>query len=350
MPGNKEKSRLLLIGKGGAKEGMGHLVRLSTLVDHLVPCYEVTLLTQEDSYGAFFLKQKGITHHTYHSNNSLFAFLAKTGKYDGIIIDIYRISPAVIRKIACYSDFIINFDDMQRRIHQVADIYGAFLCPQEPYNYQIEKRGAATIISGTDYFPLRSAFQAERQQKKLNPPVRRLGVILGGAPARERLLPLTQLLDSFLDSTIEIEVLTGFTPSESDWQGFSKRVHFIKNVDNMAHLLAGLDLALIAGGFIKFETLCVGTPFGLLSLCAHQETLARKFASRGYGLYLGKLKQVLTSPRSFKIKVKLLLDDETTRRKMYVGGRQLVDGQGSARIVTLIEDFINRTGEKNVHK
>jgi spore coat polysaccharide biosynthesis predicted glycosyltransferase SpsG len=105
----------------------------------------------------------------------------------------------------------------------------------------------------------------------------------------------------------------------------------------MAEFIAGMDLGIIAGGFIKFESMCIGTPFVLISLCAHQEKLAKKFANRGYGIYLGAIKNILAHQDRFKRKIEDFLVNETLRKEMFEKSRQLVDGKGSSRILEMVK-------------
>ncbi|UCH95026.1 MAG: hypothetical protein JSV88_32890 [Candidatus Aminicenantes bacterium] len=342
---NQQKPALLMVGKGGKKEGMGHLVRISALVEVFAPCYEVTLLTMQDRFGDFFFKQKGITCFTYQDNRGLYRFLEEHArhsmdeKYAVIIIDIYRISIDVIKKIENYCHVLVNFDDMQRRVQH--SIKGIFLCPQEPFKREIMNRRRDTVVKGTDYFPLRRIFTRYREKKRFRKDVLDIGIILGGVPSQTHTLKLTQLLDRFLDKKIKLHIVMGFAPGGShfDTTLFSSRVKVVKNVDNMAAFIEKIDAGIIAGGFIKFEMMCIGTPFVLISLADHQHWLARKFAAQGYGVYLGKIKDLLSNPNKFKQEMETFLSDETLRKQMFSNSRQLVDGKGSDRVLEMVNSF-----------
>ena len=343
-----KKFKLLIIGKGGAKEGMGHLVRISTLVEVFAPTYDVSVLVKQDRFGEFFFKQKGISYFTYRDNRGLYRFLEKTGKnekYRAIIIDIYRISIGVIKKIENYCDLLVNFDDMQRRIQH--RVNGVFLCPQEPFNREITSRDKTTVIKGTDYFPLQRVFTQYREEKQFREDVMGIGIILGGVPSKAYTLELTRVMDGFLDKNIHLHVVMGFEPAEIDLELFSSRVHLVKNVDNMAKFITEMDAGIIAGGFIKFEMMCIGTPFLLVSLCDHQQRLARKFAARGYGVYLGEIKDSIANQKKLHRKMESFLANTALREKMFVSSRQLVDGKGSSRIFALVNRLIGNIQPSN---
>lgn len=345
---SQKKPRLLMVGKGGKKEGMGHLVRISTLVEAFAPTYDVSLLVKQDRYGEYFFKQKGISYFTYRDNRGLYRFLEKTGKnekYRAIIIDIYRISIKVIKKIENYCDLLVNFDDMQRRIQH--RLNGVFLCPQELFNREITSKDKTTVIKGTDYFPLQRVFTQYREQKQFREDVAEIGIILGGVPSKAYTFELVRVMDAFLDKNIHLYVVMGFEPSGIDLELSSSRVHLVKNVDNMAEFITKMDAGIIAGGFIKFEMMCIGTPFLLVSLCDHQQRLARKFAAGGYGVYLGDIKDLIANQKKFRRKIESFLANAALREEMFGNSRQLVDGKGSSRIFALVNRLIGNIQPSN---
>jgi spore coat polysaccharide biosynthesis predicted glycosyltransferase SpsG len=334
------RKKVLFIGKGGKKEGMGHLVRISTLVEEFDPHYDITVLVQQDNCGDSFFKHKGIDYFTYKDNRGMYRFLEKSGNYQVIIIDIYRVSIEVIKKIENYCDFLINFDDMQRRVqHQIR---GAFICPQEPYNSEVYRWRTFTRARGADYFPLQKKFSQYREKKRFQKKVRDIGISLGGVPEPGETLELIRLLDRFLDKKINLHVVMGFEPAAVKKDTFSRKVNFYENVD-MAEFIPGMDIGIIAGGFVKFEFMCIGTPFVLVSRAKHQHQLAKKFSGKGFGIYMGTLKQVLAHPRTFEQKMNSFLSNNKLRKKMYENSRRLVDGKGSSRILEIVNSAIGNS-------
>jgi spore coat polysaccharide biosynthesis predicted glycosyltransferase SpsG len=330
------KPKLLFIGKGGAREGMGHLVRIRTMVTDLSPHYDISVLSLQDSFGDFFFKKEAIDVFTYRDNRGMYRFLEKSGRYAVIIVDIYRISIDVLHKIEQYCERLINFDDMQRRIRH--RINGAFICPQEPFNNEVSMNETTLTVKGTDYFPLRDEFRKVRQQAAFRRQVSTVGVILGGVPTQSYTLELIRLLDRILEPAVEISVVMGYKPGDFDTQDFSSRVNFLKNVEQMGAFIAKLDVGIIAGGFIKFEMMCIGTPFMLVSLCEHQHRLARKFSADGCGVYLGKIAAVLGHTENTRRKIERFISDTAGREKMFHHTRRLVDGRGGERILELVKN------------
>lgn len=344
MDNCKKSSNLLFVGKGGSREGMGHLVRIGTLLDTFDQDarhrFDMSVLVKHDRFGQFYFSRKGIVPATYKDNRGLYRYLEHNGPYDVIIIDIYRIALAVIARIKTYCRLLIHFDDMQLRLRKDPKINGVFVCPQEPFNRIEETKNNLTVIRGTDFFPLRPEFAQCRSRKQFSPKVSTVGVILGGVPDPDYTLELVKLLDNILERQVRLKVVMGYDPGEVDTADYSSRVLFVKNVEDMAGFIAGIDVGIIAGGFIKFEMMCVGTPFGLISLCEHQQKLARKFSRHGYGVYWGSITNILAKPGNFKRKITAFLTDASLRKTIFTGSRRLVDGNGSSRIVELTNAFI----------
>jgi spore coat polysaccharide biosynthesis predicted glycosyltransferase SpsG len=336
-----KRRKVLFIGKGGKKEGMGHLVRISTLVDEFAPHYDTTVLVQQDSFGDSFFKHKGIDCFTYKDNRGMYRFLEKCGKYQVIIIDIYRISIDVIKKIEKHCDFLINFDDMKRRVqHQIR---GVFICPQEPFNSKVYLKGALVYTAkGADYFPLQKKFSQYREKKHFQKKVKDIGISLGGVPEPDETRELIRLLDRFLDKEINLHVVMGFEPLKVKKDAISRKINFYENVD-MAEFIPRMDIGIIAGGFVKFEFMCIGTPFLLISRAKHQHQLAKKFSQKGFGVYLGTFKQVLSHPRAFEQKMNAFLSNNRFRKKMFENSRRLVDGKGSSRILKIVNSAIGNS-------
>jgi spore coat polysaccharide biosynthesis predicted glycosyltransferase SpsG len=348
---------LLFIGKGGKKEGMGHLVRIATLAAALAPYYDITVLVKQDSIGDSFFKQKGMACHTYCDNRGMYQFLERRREAPGgkrhpfsvIVVDVYLISIDVVERIGDYCDVLVNFDDMRRRVGH--DIRGIFLCPQEPFNRDVQTSGTTITAKGCDFFPVRDIFGYYRDQKQFREEVRNIGIVLGGAPSVAPTMDLVRMLDNCLERSINLHAVMGFDPGDIDRGSFSKRVRLKRNVDDMAEFIARMDMGIIAGGFVKFEFMCIGTPFLLIARVRHQEMLARGFSKQGYGVYLGTLRDHMTEiPGKVKEKFKKgiieFIEDVDKRKTMFEQSRRLVDGEGTSRIAAMIDELLTK-GENN---
>lgn len=331
--------KMLFIGKGGKGYGMGHLVRLCALYDFLRYRYQISFLINDDSRARRFMKRKKVKVYTYREFSGIFKFRKHGDKNLVVVVDMLSIPESALKKIRKNCGLLVVFDDMHKSTGN--NIHAAVICPQEIFESRISFNQGNLVIKGADYFPLRKDFITYRKRKTFRNPVKNVFISLGGAPSSSHTLAMARILDGFLDEKLKIHVVLGYVPPKSG-KSFSKRVIFHQQVDSMASLIARMDLGIIAGGFIKFEFMCLGTPFCMVSLNAHQKELAEKFSSAGYGIYLGQVNTVVSRPESVRRKVNMLISDSSLRRKMFLKSRGLVDGKGSTRFLELIDKLTKK--------
>jgi len=106
--------------------------------------------------------------------------------------------------------------------------------------------------------------------------------------------------------------------------------HVVETTDDMPTLLAQADLALVAGGFIKYEAAACGVPALIISIVDHQLPLSDAFAKSNCAQHLGAVDSL--DAGQLAARVKTLLTDRETWSEMSRRGRDLVDGRGVARI------------------
>lgn len=338
MKKKPNKPRILLIGSGGRNIGLGHLVRLSTLYDALYPFYDIRLLINQEPMAMDFAKGHNIKFHSYKDYSGIVRFLRNRSRHDLIITDMPRMSKGILKALQGYCASLIVFDDLRQWVDK--KIKGLIICPQEVCKNAEEKGRGHLILKGVDYFPMRRIFARYRSLKVFKNSVHNILLCLGGAtPIRNNLL-LARLLDTHLDKGISIHAVLGYTP-EKIMGSFSERIFFYRRLESMAGLIAKADLGIISGGFIKFEFMCIGTPFCSLSLEDHQAELAKKFSRKGYGMYLGNVKDLARYPEDFYKKIDRFLSANSLRKRMFLRTRRLVDGKGTRRMLALADNFIN---------
>lgn len=329
-----------MIGKGGARVGMGHLVRLASLINVFCPFFKITLLTNQDRFASYFLKQKKIMHHVYKDYSGLLQFAKYKAKSTLIIADIPDIPINILKKLQDCCNFLIVFDDLWKIARN--DINGLIIRPQETFKKTIERKGNCFLLAGADYFPLRGEFRLYRKKKTFNPSINNILLVFGGMPPAEKVLSLSKALDSVLDKKIHLRVVLGYVSKKIKRHFFSQRVFIYRKVNNIAALIAKADLAIISGGFIKFEFMCIGTPFALAPINPDQELLAKKFSNKGYGVYLGRLKHLTVDKNKLSLKLSRLISSQQLRKEIFQRSRELIDGRGSTRILKAAKKLIEK--------
>lgn len=332
------RKRVLFVGKGGKVSGMGHLVRIRTLLEYFGSRFGVSVAADTDRHGDGYLNQRHIEYMRFGNLKELSGLINNQGRYDMIIVDVYPPGKALISKMKRYCDVLVCFDDMKTLDHQ--KMAAVFICPQETFRKKIEYRENSVSIMGTDFFPVRRTILAARQKKKFNRQVKDVALLLGGVPDRNRLQEITPLIIESLGREIKLHVAGGYDRSSFGLQDHFHTVEQVTAIHDMGAFLQRMDMGIIAGGFLKFELMCVGIPFAMISLCTHQEELGRKFASEGFGKYLGSIGYCLKHPRRFQRKIKYFIEDESIRREIHSRSRKLVDGQGGERLRSVADNLI----------
>ncbi len=321
---------------------MGHLVRLDALIQEFAHDFEVSIAADLDNHGQFYLKKRGIDFFAFGKEGELSSFLSRIPRFDIIVVDVYPPDQRLLATVRNHGDHLLCFDDMGH----VADekIARVYLRPQETFKRKIISGSNSSIFMGSDFFPLRPDMITSRKNKRWDGQVKNIAIVLGGVPRTNKNLELIRLLDRLIDNSVILHIVQGFEQTPSARASFSTRIIPLSNVDAMGDLISRMDMGIIAGGFVKFEFMCIGTPFAIVSLSSHQEVLARKFSARGYGDDWGTVEGCLADPEKLKKKALAFIADEKKRADMFVRSRRLVDGLGGRRILRLAKGLIQ--GEK----
>ena len=199
-------------------------------------------------------------------------------------------------------------------------------------------------LLGTEYVPLRQEFQ------KAGVPVKekaeRVLITTGGSDRYDlagRILRQA-LQDPKIDD-LEYCVVSGIynqhLPQLLELEGRYKNVHIFSNVSNMATLMQSCDIAVSAGGSTMYELCAAGVPILCFSFVDNQERIVEGFAQRKLvsfaGNYLSQGEQMIGMLTEH---IALLRKSVELRRSYSAKERELVDGQGAARIASRLYDLL----------
>jgi len=120
------------------------------------------------------------------------------------------------------------------------------------------------------------------------------------------------------------------------------RITVRKDVSNMAELMASADVAVSASGSTCWELCLLGLPALLLDVAPNQMELARELDRSGCAIHLGDHR---ISAEKIAGEVRSLLGSFELRRSMSHNARQLVDGDGAKRVVSILCGADSRSGE-----
>lgn len=103
---------------------------------------------------------------------------------------------------------------------------------------------------------------------------------------------------------------------------------------DMAGLIAGCDLGLIAGGTMSYELAICGTPFLLVALAGNQANPCRGWQALTGAPYLGTAAEV--TPATIATALATLAADPAARARLAGAGRAAVDGRGTERLTAAV--------------
>lgn len=207
------------------------------------------------------------------------------------------------------------------------------------------KESYTQLLLGTRYALLRREFLKWREERREIPEVaHRLLITLGGGEQNEVILKVIHALRQ-VKGLEALVLLGGKDPDsrklESHLDGALSTFRIVNDLASMPERMAWADMALSAGGSTCWELAFMGLPSLVLVLAENQRPVAESLESRGVALNLGW--HALLSESDLVAALSGLIRDYTRRRQMSERGRQLVDGQGAARVVSILGRETSRT-------
>jgi UDP-2,4-diacetamido-2,4,6-trideoxy-beta-L-altropyranose hydrolase len=222
-----------------------------------------------------------------------------------------------------YADLVLN-----QNVSAAASTYES----REPYT---------RLLLGPRYCLLRREFNRWREWKReIGPVGQRVLVTMGGSDPDNFTGRAIEALDSIEDDKLEAAIVVGGSNERSAMlermvaSVRSKKITFRQDVSNMAELMAWADVMVSAAGTTCWEICRLGLPALLIDLADNQTPVARELQRRGCAIYLGGPEEV--SAAKLAEQVERLRHSQEDRQLMSSRGRELVDGEGARRVVSIL--------------
>ncbi len=222
-----------------------------------------------------------------------------------------------------YADLILN-----QNLHAQADLYP-------------RRDAGARLLLGPLYTLLRREFGPWRdRQRQIAPAARKVLVTLGGGDPDNITSKVMQALGQMEWEGLEVLVVVGASnPHHQELRSAGRRMpHSLRleqNVTNMPELMAWADLAITAGGSTCWELAFMGLPGLIIILADNQRPVGQWLGQAGVGVNLGW--HASLSPGQISQAALRLLASPEIRGEMALKGQALVDGEGAARVLMLIQ-------------
>jgi len=253
---------------------------------------------------------------------------------DWLVIDHYAIDRRWQQAMRPAVQRIMVLDDLADRPHDCDLLLdqNAAEAPQARYEGLLPPH--CQRLLGPQYALLRPEFAAARAAlAPRSGQLRRLFVFIGGAdPDNVTGRVLQAVAAAGLPQLALDVVIGGANPHHAALAAQcaalpGARLH--RQVDNMAELMAGADLAIGAGGGAMWERCAVGLPAIVLAVADNQQPGCQAMARQGRILYLGQAAQL--APAALPAALRLAAASPWLLQQLSDASLALVDGRGAER-------------------
>ena len=256
-----------------------------------------------------------------------------------VVLDGYHFDEVYQRQVKEAGHRLLVIDDMAHLKHYYADIVLNQNLPAEQLRYTCEPY--TRLLLGTRYVLLRREFLAWRDWKRDIPEIaHRILVTPGGSDPDNHTLKVIQALQEVDIPGLEATVVIGPSNPNSDVLEAAATqsripVSLVRDANNMPELMARADVAVSGGGTTARELLFMETPALFLILANNQRHIVEYIEDQGSGRNLGQAGDV--SSESLAEGITSLAEDFNLRVTISRRARQIVDGQGSHRVISSMQ-------------
>lgn len=265
------------------------------------------------------------------------AFAARQAS-EWIVVDGYRFGAEYQRRLKEAGFKLLFIDDYGH-----AESYSADVVLNQNVSARAELYGqrepGTRLLLGARYALLRREFAAWREWKREIPAQgRRVLVTMGGSDPENLTARVMQAIALTGIADLEVTVVAGgsnphFEMLETEAVTIGRRVRVLKNISNVAELMAAAEVAVSAAGSTSWELCLLGLPALLIDVADNQTAVAQELGRRGCAIHVGG--KGVSSGRITE-EFKQLLDSRELRRSLSECCRRLVDGKGARRVVSTL--------------
>lgn len=275
-----------------------------------------------------------------------FAKIVKDQSARFAVLDDYRVDADYQKRLSANGLRWLQFDGTAKKPLWADLVVNANPAARAADYRDVVHNPAAQLLLGPAYAVLRAEFPPVAALRPAGRPIAQVLVAFGGGDDRGGIeFALSSLIEN-APVNWRFVVISGShnprNPQLVDWvetygQG---RVSLLINPDNVAAIMAGCDLAVMAGGTSIYEAASCGLPMVLIAIADNQIQPAKAWANAGAALFPGGLQEVNTG--QLISAVSKLADDDVFRRDMAMKAGDLVDGKGAQRLASKIIETAGR--------
>ena len=257
-----------------------------------------------------------------------------------VVLDGYHFVPAYQEQLSKDRRLLVIDDTGQFESYS-----GSILLNANIYADTVEYADApAQRLLGLRYALLRREFVRARSAPALDTgAIQRVLVCLGGADAANDTLAVLQAMQKAAQQIREIRVVAGpLNPHIESLQHFAEsdgRIEICRNPRDMCAELRAAEFVIAGAGTTTAELACLGKPSLLFAVADNQLATGPRLEQAGAAIYGGDMRNL--GPRALVSTIDAALMDTRRHESMRATGPALVDGQGAARICSLLSGAPN---------
>lgn len=316
--------------------GSGHVRRCLTLADALGAVWDIRFASRSgtrQAVPALARANVGEIALAEGANDANALCRALPQGCDLLVVDHYGLDADFERACRGWARRILVLDDLADRQHD-CDVLVDQTPGRDAADYGRLVPAGCQVMAGAPYALLDRRFHARRAQPTQAPETARsILVNFGGTdPDGMTAMAVEALIAAGFDGRAHIVLardnarFAEVEKSASDLPG----AVILTDVDDMAGLMAGCDMALGAGGVTSLERCCVGLPSLIVQVADNQRGNARALAQAGASRDLGPAH--ILCKADLMSAVASMAADRLLRQGMSLAGRMLVDGLGAPRV------------------
>jgi UDP-2,4-diacetamido-2,4,6-trideoxy-beta-L-altropyranose hydrolase len=264
--------------------------------------------------------------------------LARENNCEWVVVDGYEFRADYQQGLRAANLRVLLLDDCGHSERYVADVVLNQNASATSTLYS-NREPQSDLLLGPRYAMLRREFSAWRDWKReIQPVCSRLLVLMGGSDEGNvtaavieslRLLALREL-----ETTVVIGALNPhFAELRDQAEQSGLSIKLLTDVSNVGELMAGADLAISAAGSTCLELCLLGLPTLLIDVADNQAAVATELHQRGCAIHIGDAK---VTAETIADKIRLLILTQELRRSLSYRSRELVDGKGATRVVSIL--------------
>lgn len=319
-------------GGAVAAVGTGHIYRCLLIAAQLRDACRVVFSSLDKpayEYGHAMIRNSGYPLHLLSPDGCShdLARLVEDSKPNFIICDKYQYDAEELRILKQCGAPLMTYDHFEG--HRKISDY--------PINAIVEE-------VGNPYSGPRYAVVPPAPAKVFRTTPERIFICFGGFDYLDITLKLVNIL-SQADIALPVDVAIGSGYSNTavlsqyaDSSGGRIRIH--RQPPNFQKLMAGADIAFVAGGLVFYQALSLGMAAVVICQYEHQLEQVRNLARHDACILLG-MGNVVDS-KAVATVLTTLICDLKLRHDFYERGRRLVDGDGLTRVVNIIRGHLKK--------